>query len=130
MRSGILQGSSGAGSLQRHLTNITSMLEPHITLSMSKAVTKMAGVQREFLRLGHDVARAYSHLKAREKTLVMDFIKEANVKGIWYNKVNQLAAGLSKTATDTLALWKKYWANNYRSEESRVGKEWVSTGKS
>src|SRR3546814_3716860 len=90
MRSGILQGSSGAGSLQRHLTNITSMLEPHITLSMSKAVTKMAGVQREFLRLGHDVARAYSHLKAREKTLVMDFIKEAYVKGIWYNTVNQL----------------------------------------
>src|SRR3546814_2808302 len=47
------------------------------------------------------------------KTLVMDFIKEANVKGIWYNKVNQLAAGLSKNATDTLDLWKKYWDNHY-----------------
>src|SRR3546814_9020974 len=68
------------------------------------------------------------------KTLVMDFIKEANVKGIWYNKVNQLAAGLSKNATDTLDLWKKYWDNHYyfenRSEERRVGKECVSTCRS
>src|SRR3546814_20792525 len=113
MRSGILQGSSGAGSLQRHLTNITSMLEPHITLSMSKAVTKMAGVQSEFLRLGHDVARAYSHLKAREQTLVMDFIKAANVKGIWYNTFNQFAAGLPKNATDTLDLCKNSLYNPY-----------------
>lgn len=113
MRTSTLQGSSGAGSLQRHLVNITSMLEPHITLSMSKAVTKTSGVMREFVRVGTEVSKSFVKLAPQEKSVVMDMIKEGNLKGKWWSPVEMEAAGLSDKAKDTLNSWKKYWDNHF-----------------
>lgn len=113
MRSGVLQGDLGAGSLQRHLVNITSMLEPHLTLGMSKAVTKSAGVMREFVRLATDATKDFSKLKAAEKATVMSMIREGNYVGKWWNETEMQAAGLSDLAKDSLRKFRKYWDNHF-----------------
>lgn len=128
MRTGVLQGSSGAGSLQRHLVNITSMLEPHITLSMSKAVTKTAGVMREFLKLAHTTAKDFSMLKAQEKTIVMDMIKEGNLKGKWWSDTEMTAAGLGDRAKSAMNNWKKYWDNHFFFENMDHTKSLTNAG--
>lgn len=113
MRLGILQGELGAGSLQRHLVNITSMLEPHITLSMSKAVTKTAGVMREFVRLAHEVATSFNGLSKPDKALTMELIKQGNYEGKWWSPTEMLSMGLSDGVSQTLNRWRKYWDNHY-----------------
>lgn len=128
MRSSVLQGSSGAGSLQRHLVNITSMLDPHITLSMSKAVTKSAGVMRGFLGIATDASRDFAGLKAREKSVVMDMIKEGNLKGKWWSETEMTAAGLSDKAKSSLVNWRRYWDNHFFFENMDHTKSLTNAG--
>lgn len=112
-RVGAFNGTTGAGSMQRHLLDAHSMLHPNITLGASVAVDKAAGLEKQLLELGKGFADGYTKLGRDRQTLLERVIKEANDKGLEFNYNKLVADGFTTDEIKTLKGWKEYWDSIY-----------------
>lgn len=113
---------NNAGSLQRHMTDIHSLLNPTITKAASAAIDRAAGIEKELL----DSAKLFADkVAAAEPELrgTMDkLIREANEQGKEFNYNEMVAAGLRDTEIEGMKQWRNYWDNMYRLENADAAK--------
>ncbi|MGL4584085.1 MAG: hypothetical protein ACRCVU_14030 [Flavobacterium sp.] len=74
-------GSTGSnGSLQQHLLDPQSMLDPRLTHSFTAALGNAAGVQREFLRSAAEMGKRFRGMKFERQRAINDELINANLR--------------------------------------------------
>lgn len=115
-------GVTGQGSFQRHLLDAHSMLHPNITFGASVAVDKSAGLERNLLELSKAFTDRYSSLPRDKQFVIEDYIREANDKGIAFDKTRLMSDGYSQEMLDTVSSWRNYWDTMYWLENRDLAK--------
>ncbi len=115
-------GVTGQGSFQRHLLDAHSMLHPNITFGASVAVDKAAGLERNLLELSKNFTDRYSRLPKDKQFIIEDYIREANDKGIAFDKTRLISDGYSQEMVDTVSSWRNYWDTMYWLENRDLAK--------
>lgn len=115
-------GSSNAGSLQRHMLDAHSMLHPNITLGANVVVDKAAGLEKELLTLGDNFATGFKALPKERQGLLESVIKDANAQGIDFNYNKMVADGVTPKEIQTLKDWRHYWDTVYHLENKDMVK--------
>lgn len=112
-RINMFSGTTGAGSLQRHLLDAHSMLHPNITLGANVAVDKAAGLEKQLLEIGKGFADGYTKVSKDRQQLLERLIREANDKGIDFNYNKLVTDGLRPEEIKVLKDWRQYWDSIY-----------------
>jgi hypothetical protein len=129
MKTGMFQGISHEGSLQRSLVNVTSMLDPTITLGFSKAALKEGSVVSNLLKMAKDkVATPYNSLKSREQARVNDLILDMNSRGYEATPSQMRSYGLSNNEQNVIQGWRQYWDQIYYLENMDHTKTLINQG--
>lgn len=110
------KGTTGAGSLQRHLLDAHSMLHPNITLGANVAVDKAAGLEKELLKVGDNFAASYKSLPSERQSFLEQIIKDANDNGLDFNYNKLVSDGATPKEIQTLKDWRNYWDTIYHLE--------------
>ena len=119
---------NNAGSLQRHLVDVHSLLDPTITKAASAGIDRAAGIEKQLL----DDAKLFADKVAKaepEQRATMDkLIREANEQGKEFNYSEMVAAGLRDNEIEGMKQWRSYWDNMYRLENADAAKTLRSRG--
>lgn len=115
-RMDLFTGTTGAGSLQSHLLDPASMLDPVISRATYSATDKAASLDKVFLDVDKNFADNFSKLPRERRDLLNGIIKEQNAKSYKMSYTQMVAAGLNKQEMDTLAHWKTSWDTRYHFE--------------
>ena len=121
-------GTTGAGSLQRHLLDAHSMLHPNITLGANVAVDKAAGLEKELLRVGDNFASGYKAMPKERQGLLESIIKDANSEGTDFNYNKLVTDGVTPKEIQTLKDWRHYWDTVYHLENKDMVKTMRARG--
>lgn len=116
-------GTSGQGSLQSHLLDPASMVDPVISRAAFVAADKFAGFEKTILDTDKPFADAFSALPKERKGLLNEIIKEQNIKSYKMNFNQMMAAGLTRDEIDTLNKWKVSWDTRYFYENIDAGRK-------
>lgn len=109
-------GAKGVGSIQRHLVDIHSMLNPVITKGAAAQVDRAAGLEKQLLEMGEEFANAFSKAEPEIQGVMSKIIKEANEKSIEHSYAQLVAAGLRDSEIAAIKTWREAWDNMYRLE--------------
>jgi hypothetical protein len=129
MKTGMFQGISNEGSLQRNLVNVTSMLDPTITLGFSKAALKEGSINSTLLKMARDkVANPFNSLNARSQARVNDLILDMNSRGYDITPSQARSYGLSNDEQNVIQGWRQYWDQMYYLENMDHTKTLINQG--
>lgn len=112
-RINMFNGTTGAGSLQRHLLDAHSMLHPNITLGANVAVDRSAGLEKQLLEIGKGFADGYTKVSKDRQQILERLIREANDKGVDFNYNKLIVDGLRPNEIQVLKDWRQYWDTIY-----------------
>lgn len=127
-RMGLLTGTAGVGSLQRHLVDAHSMLHPNITMGATVAVDRAAGMEKELLELGKTFADNFSKADKEMQAVMQKMIREANDHGKEFSYTEMVAAGLRDSEIQAMKEWRKYWDTIYMLENKDLAKTLKARG--
>lgn len=118
----------GLGSLQRHLVDAHSMINPRISLGANVAVDKAAGIEKDLLRLSEDFATSFAKADPELQKTMRKLIDEANEMGKEHSYAEMVAAGLRDTEIQAMKDWRRYWDNIYYLENRDLAKSLNARG--
>ena len=102
-------GNMDAGSVQSHLLDIASMVEPIINQSASAQVNKSSRLSKMLGDNTKIIDEKFNKLATERKNLVTDLIKEANHKGFDIDDSVATARGLSVEEKAIVDTWRETW---------------------
>lgn len=95
------------GTLQSHILDPQSMLNPKLTKGATVGVGRMAGLGKKLNDLVVDYAKDVRGLPGKSQQKLFSKIREANYKGEDFNYANLKGEGFSATEVGALRKWKK-----------------------
>lgn len=101
------------GSIQRHVLDPASFLDPKLIIGANVAVDRAAGLEKELSDLGRVFSEEFAKLPTERRGALTDFIKKANAEGIETNIINTKAAGFNDNERDILSVWRELWDTVY-----------------
>lgn len=113
-RMGVFLGTSGAGSLQRHMMDAASNLHPVITKSASNAVDRAAGLEANLSKKISEFGEAFNKADPEMQRVMDTMIREANEHSKDFNYNEMVAAGLRENEINTLRKFREFWDEHYR----------------
>lgn len=107
----------GQGSLLQNLMPITGVLHPTITGSAAVAFDKAINLRKLYVDNFKPFTDTFKGLNKDRRIKVLDYIQDANLKGIPLNTTQLKAAGFTDKEIEALKGWRKandmlYWSTN------------------
>lgn len=122
------KAKKGSSSLQRHLLDIHSMLDPRLTLGANVAVERTSAVETALIRHAEDFVKPFQKLDTERRTALQEVIKNNNFQGKVTPKSTLLAQGYSKEEIGLLDTWKNSWDQVYHLENMDLVKSLKAGG--
>lgn len=102
-----------SGSLTRWLFDAASTLHPQITGAASVASDQTARLDKILLELAGDYSDKYAKLPKERKAKIDEYIREANYKGIKFDRADLTARGFDSAEIDALNSWRTFWDGHF-----------------
>lgn len=103
---GILKGSRG--SLTQHLVDPRSLLDSdRVVGPAAAAIDRSVRLKKLFVDEFEDFSAGYAKLKKQDRARMRDYINEANLEGIRFNKADLLARGFGQKDIELLKNWRR-----------------------
>lgn len=96
-------------SVTRMVLDPNSIFHPEVTRGASIAVNKISYIQRQFLKLGDDVAKSMTKLPKDRQHLVIEILERANFLSRKPTIRQLKAAGISNDEIDAIQKFDRYW---------------------
>ena len=112
-RMGLGIGSSGRGSLTRHILDPGSMFDPVIVKSLYSAVDKAAEFEVKMIKMAREYADVVGKLPSDRANLIEEYLIEANHKGIGYDYSRLITAGFTPVEVNAMKAFTDYWDTVY-----------------
>lgn len=96
-------------SVTRMLLDPNSIFHPEVTRGASIAVNKISYIQRQFLKLGDDVAKSMTKLPKDRQHLVIEILERANFLSRKPTLRQLKAAGISDAEIEAIQKFDRYW---------------------
>lgn len=97
----------GQGSLVQNLLDAASVIHPQILNAASVAVDRTYGLKKLYVQEFEDFSKAYAKFKPERRALVTDYIHQANLEGIKFDKADLLNRGFTNKEIAALKQWRK-----------------------
>ncbi len=117
-----------AGTVTRILFDPASILDPRMMKSAYVAVDRASTLEKVLLDKGEAFADAYKALPADRQGGVMDYLKEANYKGLKFNVTNLKARGFTDTEIEVVRKWRNAWDEMYWLENKDMAQTLTNQG--
>lgn len=108
------------GSVSRWMFDAASMLPKRLTGSAVVATDMSSRFERAMLDIATRFSDGYNPLPAARKSKIDAYIKEANFKGLPYDRAKLIADGFSDMEQDVLRSWRDFWDAHYVLENHDV----------
>lgn len=105
--------SKASGSASRWLFDAASMLHPTYSGAASVASDATSRFDRVLLEHASAYSDKYVKLPAARKPVVDDYIREANYKGIKFDRADLIARGMSADEIDAVKSWRDFWDSHF-----------------
>tara|TARA_Y100001951_G_C11298065_1_gene277595 strand:+ start:44541 stop:49595 length:5055 start_codon:yes stop_codon:yes gene_type:complete len=119
-----------SGSLQRHLLDAASMLNPTLIKGASTSVARGAGLEKVILQQIKDFGDKLGKLTKAKQSLVNQVIKQQNLHSRVLNDAELKALGMADAEKEVLRAWKEIWDNMYWLENQDMVKTLRNRGHS
>lgn len=120
--------SQQAGSASRYLMDAASMLHPIYTGAATVVSDATSKFDKLMLSIASDYSDKYVKLSKPRQLAVDAYIREANFKGIAYDRADLMARGFNNAEMDALKSWRNFWDGHYYLENADVVKSLNSQG--
>jgi hypothetical protein len=97
----------GQGSVSQNIFDPSSILHPQLVNAASVAVDRSYGLQKLYVDLFEDFSTKYAKMPKDRRTLMTDYIHEANLEGLQLDVTNLYARGFSSDEIEMLKEWRK-----------------------
>lgn len=108
------------GTLSRNIFDPASMLDPRMMKSAYVAVDKASRLEQILLDKGEKFAKALKDLPKARVDGVMDYLKEANYKGLKFSPSDLRSRGFTDDEIEVVRLWRNAWDELYWLENDDV----------
>lgn len=119
---------AGQGSVQRHVFDVASLLNPVISKGAAVAVDRAAGIEKVLLDKAKVFAEKFSKSDADMQGTMRKLIDEANEVGKDFNYNEMVAAGLRDTEISAMKAWREYWDELWRLENADTARTLKARG--
>jgi hypothetical protein len=116
------------GSVNRYIFDAASTLHKAITGAASIAKDYGARFEKYMLGKASEYSDAYSKLSKGSQAKIDDYVREANLKGIAFNKADLAARGFSSDEVAVVSKWRNFWDDHYYLENLDVVRTLRSQG--
>jgi hypothetical protein len=108
------------GSIQRYVVDAASML--HQTLTGASVVAKDYGARFERILMGkaEDFAKTVKGFSKDRQAKIDDYFREANFKGIAFDKTDLAARGFTDSEVAAIRKWRSFWDDHHYLENLDV----------
>ena len=110
------RAQKGESSVQRHIVDIHSMLDPRITLGANVAVDRTSAIETALIKNAEQFVTPFKKLPQERQTALMEVIKNNNFTGKVASKTKLIADGFDKDEIKLLDAWKDSWDQIYHLE--------------
>jgi len=110
------QAKKGKSSVQRHLLDIHSMLDPRITLGANVAVERASSIETALIKNAEAFVAPFNKLDSERQVALMEVIKNDNFSGTKTPYKTLKAKGYSEEEMELLDKWKDSWDQLYHLE--------------
>lgn len=111
-----------AGSLNQHIFDAHSSLDPTITKGASVVTDKAVGLEQSLRNYAKDFSQPFSKLPKDRRGMVEQYIKEANEQGITFDPVQLKARGFKPNEIEVVKNWRDFWDTHYWLENADMAK--------
>lgn len=105
--------SKNSGSASRWLADAASMLHPTYTGAASVASDATARFDRILLEQAASYSDKYVKLPSARQAIVDDYIREANYKGIKFDRADLIARGMGPDEISAVKSWRDFWDSHF-----------------
>lgn len=110
------RAKKGEASVQRHLVDIHSMLDPRITLGANVSVDRTSAIETALIKNAEQFVKPFKELSGERQLALMEVIKNNNFTGKVTSKTKLKADGFSPDEISLLDNWKDSWDQLYHLE--------------
>jgi len=110
------QAKKGKSSVQRHLLDIHSVLDPRITLGANVAVERASSIETALIKNAEAFVAPFNKLDKERQVALMEVIKNDNFSGVKTPYKTLKAKGYSSEEIGLLDKWKDSWDQLYHLE--------------
>lgn len=122
------RAKKGESSIQRHLLDIHSMLDPRLTLGANVAVERASAIETALIRNADNFVKPFKKLDSDRQQALMDVINNDNFTGKKTPVSKLKADGYSPEEIDILDKWKDSWDQLYHLENMDLVKSLKAGG--
>jgi hypothetical protein len=116
------------GSVNRYIFDAASTLHKFITGAAAVAKDYGAKFEKYMLGKASEYTDAYSKLSKGSQAKIDDYVREANFKGIAFDKADLAARGFNASEVDVISKWRNFWDDHYYLENLDVVRTLRSNG--
>lgn len=110
------RAKKGTSSIQRHIVDIHSMLDPRITLGANVAVDRTSAIETALIKNANQFVEPFKKLPKERQQALMEVIKNNNFAGKVASKTKLKADGFDADEIALLDAWKDSWDQLYHLE--------------
>jgi len=101
------------GSVQRYVLDAASSLHQVLTGPAVVAKDYGARFERILMAKAEDFAKTVKTFKPARQAAINDYIREANFKGIAFDKADLASRGFSSSEVDAIRKWRSFWDDHH-----------------
>lgn len=116
------------GTAANMLADHASMLDKHITGGAVRASDRAVRLDKILLKPFSEFSDGFTKLPSDRQALLMEYVKDANLKGYEDGFVTLIGKGFTKHEAELLGKWRKAWDNNYYLENMALGRSLANNG--
>jgi hypothetical protein len=122
------RAKKGSSSVQRHLVDIHSMLDPRLTLGANVAVERSSAIETSLLKISQPFTEGFRGMEKERQVALLDVINNNNFTGKVTPKSKLKADGYSPSEIELLDKWKESWDQLYHLENTDLVKTLKGAG--
>ena len=116
------------GTITRNLLDPASILDPRMVKSAFTAIDKSSRLEQLLLEKGEKFSTKFLALPSNRQEVLYDYFKEANHKGIGFDRTGMRANGFTDAEIEVAEDWRRAWDELYWLENEDVAKTLTNRG--
>lgn len=110
------------GSLNQHIFDAHSSLNPTITKGASVVTDKAVGLEQSLRTFAKGFSQPFSKLPKQRRAMIEKYITEANEQGITFDPIQLKARGFKPNEVQIVKEWRDFWDTHYWLENADLAK--------
>jgi len=115
-------------NLTRMIKDPSSLFDTKISKGALRSEDRSAAIEKRLVELSKEFDAVYLKLPKTSQASVHEYVKEANHKGIKFNRTYLQGRGFNTKEIDALQEWKNYWDTMYVLENSDMTRKLSAQG--